>query len=118
MVFKQKRRKETHCFENKILRKIFGPINDNGEWRSRHNVVIRNLYRDRDLIAHARARRLRWAGRVKRREHGTLLKEVDKGQPNGRRPKESSKKRWWGSVKTDVGKVGARMDETQVRERW
>jgi hypothetical protein len=28
------------------------------------------------------------------------------------------KKRWWDCVKIDVGKVGAKMEEAQDRERW
>jgi hypothetical protein len=39
--------------------KTLGPINDNGEWRSRQHVEIRNLYRDHDVTAHDRVRRLR-----------------------------------------------------------
>jgi hypothetical protein len=99
-----------------FLRRIFGPINDNGEWRSRHNVELRNLYRYHYVVAHARVRRLRWAEHVTRREHGTLLKEIGKGQPNGRSPMGRPKKRWRDSVKTDVGKVGARMEEAHDRD--
>mgnify|MGYP000545371648 CR=1 FL=1 len=51
-------------FENKILRKIFGPkkkrVNQVGEWRKLHNVEFHNLYGNVDLI------RLQWAGHVAR----------------------------------------------------
>jgi hypothetical protein len=51
------------------------PDKEIGELRSRHSVELKNLYRDHDVIAHARVKRLRWAGHVKRREHGTLFGE-------------------------------------------
>lgn len=119
-ILNKKEERKLIVFENKILRKIFGPVNDNGEWRIRHNEEIRNLYRDYDydITAHARVRRLRWAGHVLRRDVGTLLKEVGEGQPNGRRPPGRPKRRWWDSVKTDIVRAGAEIEEAYDRERW
>lgn len=42
----------------------YGPVNDNGEWRVRHNKGIRNVYRSSDITTHVRARRLGWACHV------------------------------------------------------
>jgi hypothetical protein len=36
-------------FERKILRRIYGPINKNGQWRCRHNAEIYELYKDTDI---------------------------------------------------------------------
>jgi len=33
-------------FERKILRAIFGPTNDNGEWRIRYNNELYTLYKE------------------------------------------------------------------------
>ena len=32
-------------FERKILRAIFGPTNDNGEWRIKYNIELYTLYK-------------------------------------------------------------------------
>ena len=38
-------------FENRILRRIFGPKRDeNGEWRRLHNEELHNLYRSRNIV--------------------------------------------------------------------
>jgi hypothetical protein len=39
-------------FENRVLRRIFGPKRDDvtGEWRKLHNEELRNLYSSPDII--------------------------------------------------------------------
>jgi hypothetical protein len=48
-------------FNNKVLKRIFGPMRDDatGEWRKLHN-----LYSSPDIIRQIKSRRLRWAGHV------------------------------------------------------
>ena len=51
-------------FENRILRRIFGPKRDaNREWRRLHN-ELHNLYRSPNIVMVIKSRRLRWAGHV------------------------------------------------------
>ena len=58
-------------FENRILRRIFGPKRDeNGEWRRLHNEELHSLYRSHNIIKVNKSRRLRWAGHVARIEEG------------------------------------------------
>jgi len=49
-------------FERKVLRAIFGPTNDNGEWRTKYNDELYTLYKDSDIITYIKINRLRWAG--------------------------------------------------------
>jgi hypothetical protein len=51
-------------FENRALRKIFGPKRDEviGGWRKLHNEELRNLYSSPDLIRRLGSRRIKWAG--------------------------------------------------------
>ena len=55
-------------FENKILRKIYGPNRDEqrGERRKLHTVKLHNLYGNADIMTF-KSRRLRWAGHVARK---------------------------------------------------
>jgi hypothetical protein len=54
-------------FENKVLRKIFGPKRDEvtGEWRRLRNKAFA-LYSSPNIIWEIKSRRLRWAGHVAR----------------------------------------------------
>ena len=61
-------------FENRILRRIFGPkMDENGEWRRFHNEELHNLYRSPNIVRVIKSRRLRWAGHVARMEKGRVL---------------------------------------------
>ena len=46
-------------FENRILRRIFGPKRDeNGEWRRLHNEELHSLYRSPNIVRVIKSRRL------------------------------------------------------------
>jgi hypothetical protein len=55
-------------FENRVLRRIFGPKRDEvtGEWRKLHNEDLHNLYSSPDIIRQVKSRRMRWTGHVAR----------------------------------------------------
>jgi hypothetical protein len=55
-------------FENRLLRRIFGPKRDEvtGEWRKLHSEGLYNLYSSPDIIRQVKSRRMRWAGHVAR----------------------------------------------------
>ena len=53
------------AFDNRILRRIFGPKRDaNEEWRSVDNEELHSLYRSPNVVWVIKYRRLRWAGHV------------------------------------------------------
>jgi hypothetical protein len=55
-------------FENRVLRKIFGPKRDGvtEEWRRLHNEELNDLYLSPNIIRVIKFRRMRWAGHVAR----------------------------------------------------
>jgi hypothetical protein len=63
--------KEEHrlkVFENRVLRRIFGPKSDEvmGEWRKLHKSELRDLYSSPSIIKIIKSRRMRWANLVAR----------------------------------------------------
>jgi hypothetical protein len=55
-------------FENRVLRRIFGPKRDEvtGQWRKLHNEELRDLYSSPSTIRIIKSRGMRWAGHVAR----------------------------------------------------
>jgi hypothetical protein len=53
-------------FENRVLRRIFGPKTDEvtGEWRKLHSEELHILYSSQNIIRQIKSMRMRWAGHV------------------------------------------------------
>jgi hypothetical protein len=56
------------AFENRVLRRIFGPKRDEvtGEWRKLHSEELHILYSSQNTIRQIKSRRIRWPGHVAR----------------------------------------------------
>jgi hypothetical protein len=95
-------------FENKVLRRIFGPKRDEvtGEWRRLRNNELHAVYSSLNIIRVIKSRRLRWAGHVARigKRRGAYRALV--GKPEERRPLESPRHRWEDVIKMDLREVG------------
>ena len=60
----------------KILRRIFGPVKENGVWRISTDQELMNLYREPDIISGIRKGRLRCLGHVERMSEERTVKKV------------------------------------------
>jgi hypothetical protein len=75
-------------FENRVLRRIFGPKRDEatGEWRRLHNEELNDLYSSPHIIWVIKSRRMKWAGHVARMGEKKGAYRILAGRPEGRRP--------------------------------
>jgi hypothetical protein len=75
-------------FENRVLRRIFGPKRDEvtGEWRGLHNKELYVLYSSPNIIAVIESRRVRWTGCVAHKEGKERFMQVLVRKPEERRP--------------------------------
>jgi hypothetical protein len=78
-------------FENRVLRRIFGPKRDEvtGEWRKLHNKELRDLYSSPSIIRIMKSRRIRWARHLagmgeKRNAYRFLVRRPEEKRPLGR----------------------------------
>ena len=60
------RKRKLRVFENRVLRRIFGPRRDEvtGEWRRLHNEELNDLYTSPNIVRVIKWRRISWAGHV------------------------------------------------------
>ena len=75
-------------FENRVLRRIFGPKRHEVtvEWRKLHNEELNHLYYSPNLIWVIKSGRMGWAGQVTRMCARTDAHRVLVGKPEGKRP--------------------------------
>jgi hypothetical protein len=75
-------------FENRVLRRIFGPKRDEvtGDWRKLHNEELHNLYSSPNIIRMIKSRRIRWAGHAARMGETRNAYRILVGRPEGKRP--------------------------------
>jgi hypothetical protein len=72
-------------FEGKILRGIFGAVQDKGQWRRRYNFEIYKLYDEPDLVKYININRLKWAEHVMRMNKNRITKIMFDTRPEGKR---------------------------------
>ena len=105
-------------FENKILRKVAGPVRDpetESGWRRRTNDELFEAT-GQDVVAFIRSRRLEWAGHVSRMGKQQLPRMALFAQGKGKRPRGRPRKRWQDLVKRDAGADWT--EAAQHRQQW
>jgi hypothetical protein len=102
LTLKEERR--LRVFENRVLRRIFGPKRDEvtAEWRKLHNGELNDLYSLPNIVQVIKSRRMRWAGHVARMGEGRVVYRVLVGKPEGRRPLGRPRRRWEDNVRMDL----------------
>lgn len=108
-------------FERRILRRIYGPVQDNGVWRIRYNNELYNLYKDNKLTTIIRYHRLQWAGHIIRMGDNRIPKKVLFSQIEGRRPIGRPRDRWIDAVASDAKTLLQTKRWTSIakeRTRW
>jgi hypothetical protein len=111
-------------FENKVLRRIFGPRRDEvtGEWRKLHNEELHNLYSFPDIVRPVKSRRMRWAGHVARMGEERKVYKVLVGKPKGKRPLGRPRRTWKDGIRMDLREINLGgvdwIQLAQDRDRW
>jgi hypothetical protein len=96
-------------FENRVLRRIFGPKRDEvtGEWRKLHNKELHDLYSSPSSITIIiKSRRITWAGHVARIGENKNAYGLLVGKPEEKRPLGRPRRRWVDNIRMDLGEVG------------
>ena len=106
MIIKLRKECRLRVFQNRILRRIFGPkMDENGEWRRLHK-ELHSLYHLVNIVKVIKSRRLRWAGHVAKREEGRSAFKILTGKPTGKRPLGRPRHRWADNIRIDLKEIG------------
>jgi len=83
-------------FQNRVLRRIFGPKRDEvrWEWRRLHNEELNDLYSLPVIVRVIKSRRMRWAGHVARMGEGRGVYRILVGKPERKKPYGRPTRKW------------------------
>jgi hypothetical protein len=95
-------------WDRKILRKIYGPTKENGQWRIKTNAELIIKYKSQDIITVINIRRLEWLGHVIRMDETGSVKKIFEGKLGGRRGRGRPRLRWINDVEDDLRKLGVK----------
>jgi hypothetical protein len=99
--------KQTKVFENRVLKRIFGPKKEeDGSWRKLHNDELRSLNSSLNIVRVIKSRRLRWVGHVACMGEGRGVYMVLVGRPERKRPLGRPRCRWEDNIKLDLREIG------------
>lgn len=95
-----------------MLRRIYEPINDIGNWKTRYYYELYNIYEELDLSDYLQLMRLKWACHKERIPNYRIPKKVLKDQPGGKKPVGQP------LDSRDLMKVGNWRRAAESRQRW
>ncbi|XP_025420516.1 uncharacterized protein LOC112690673 [Sipha flava] len=108
-----------NIFERKVLRRIYGPVIENGEYRRRTNQEMYQMFNKPIISSYLKSKRLEWVGHIWRSEG--IVKNLFTGRLNGKRPRGRPRQRWEDRVKTDLTEISEeliRIEDSEDRYRW
>ena len=115
-----KTEKMLKTWERKILRKIYGPAKENGQWRIKTNPEFITKYKSQDIVTVIKIQRLEWLGHVIRMNKTRSVKKIFEGKLEGIRGRGRPRLRRINDVEDNLRKLGVKRWRTKAldREEW
>jgi hypothetical protein len=95
-------------FENRVLRRIFGPKSDKAirEWKKLNSEELNDLYSSPNIFRVIKSRKIGWAEDVARMGERRGVYRVLVGKPKGKSPLGRPGRRWENNIEMDLQEVG------------
>jgi hypothetical protein len=104
-------------FERRVLRKIYGPTQDNdGTWRIKTN-ELQTLIKKENIVRFIKSQRLRWAAHVIRMDTTRTVKKLTEWNPHLSRPVGKPRLRWLNQVEEDLKELKVRNWREKCKDR-
>jgi hypothetical protein len=81
-------------FERKIFRRIYGPKNENGEWKIRTNRELEEISKRKNIVKWIKGQRISWLGHLERMEEYRMPKKIFTQELEGMRHRGRPRKGW------------------------
>ena len=109
---------QLRIFERRILRKIFGPVqNDDRSWRISMSDELNKLIENADIMRFITSRKIAWLGHVMWMGDRRTPKKILERKPIGTRIRGRPRKRWITDVEEDMQIIGRKGWRKQCKER-
>jgi len=94
-------------FENRVLRRIFGPKRDKvtGKWRKLRTEEDNDLYSSPNIVRVIKSGTMSGVGHVACMWERRCVYRVLVGKPEGKRPLRRPRRRWENNIKMDLEEV-------------
>ena len=112
--------KRLNTWERKRLKRVYGPVAEQGMWITRTNQELREVHIDVDIVAYIKKKKIGVDGHVVRMDHGSELKKTLESKPKGRRRRGRPRLRWLEDVEKDVLEMEVKLWRQKAvdREDW
>jgi hypothetical protein len=111
-------------FENRALRRIFGPKRDEvtGQWRKLHSEEFNEMYCSPSNVRVIKSRKIRWVENVARMRDRQGVYRILVGKRDGERPLGRSRRRLEDNIELDLQEMGCGginwIELAQDGDRW
>jgi len=107
-------------FERKIFRKIYGPIYENGEWKSGTNQELEVMRKGENIVKWIKGQRINFLGHLERMQENRMHKKIFTQELERTRRRGRPRKRWKEEVERDLQVLGVRRWSELVtdRKKW
>jgi hypothetical protein len=95
-------------FERKIFSRIYGPKYENGEWKCRTNLELKEMNEGENIVKWIKGQRISWLGHLERMEEDRIGKKIFTQVLEWRRRRGGPRKRWKEEVERDLQVLGVR----------
>ena len=111
----KKKEKAVQIYERKILRRIYGPTYENGEWKSRTNRELEEMSKGENIVKWIKGQRISWLGHLERTEEDRMPKKIFTQELEGTRRRGTQEKMERGSRKRSSSAGSEKMERVGGR---
>jgi hypothetical protein len=107
-------------FEQKVVRRIYGPVREGEWWKVRSNRELEEILRGEDNVKFVKSQRLAWLGHVERMDEEKMSRKLLHGRMEGRSRPGRPRKRWLQDLEEDLRGMQVRRwwEKAQSKGEW